>query len=121
MSRTYSNGFIFSYKIIVSVIYSGVREGKRSTCLGPPSKYFARKYSSFLPLDSKRQVHFSCKMFQFGKPIYADYFLEAPYGLAQGLQTFLSESHFTTVRGPDILRNGIVSGYVIFYEINKIL
>jgi len=48
MSRTYSNGFIFSYKIIVSVIYSGVREGKRSTWLGPPSKYFARKYSSFL-------------------------------------------------------------------------
>ena len=28
------------------------------------------------------------------------------------VQTFLSESHYTTVRGPDILRNRIVSGYV---------
>jgi len=27
-------------------------------------------------------------MFQFGKPIYVDYFLEALYGLAQGFQTF---------------------------------
>jgi len=71
------------------------------------------------PLASKRQVHFYYKMFQFGKPIYADYFLEALYGLAQGLQTFLSESHYTTVREPDILRNRIVSGHVTFYEINK--
>jgi len=37
----------------------------------------------------------------------------------RGLQTFLSESHYTTVRGPDILRNRIVSGYITFYEINK--
>jgi len=58
-------------------------------------------------------------MFQFGKPIYADYFLEALYDLSQGLQTSLSQSHYTTVRGPDILRNRIVSGYVTFYEINK--
>jgi len=35
------------------------------------------------------------------------------------VQTFLSESHYTTVRGPDILRNRIVSGYVAFYEIHK--
>jgi len=27
-------------------------------------------------------------MFQFGKPIYADYFLEALYGLAQGSPNF---------------------------------
>jgi len=35
----------------------------------------------------------------------------------QGCQTFSSEgriSSYTTVRGPDILRNVIVSGYVIF-------
>jgi len=47
-------------------------------------------------------------MFQFGKPIYADYFIEALHGLSQGLQTFLSESHYTTVRGQDILRVRIV-------------
>jgi len=33
---------------------------------------------------SKRRVHIHCKIFQFGKPIYADYFLEALYGLVQG-------------------------------------
>ena len=37
----------------------------------------------------------------------------ALYDLAQGLQTFLSESHYTTVRGQDILRNRIVSGCYI--------
>jgi len=72
------------------------------------------------PLTSKRQVHFYRKMFQFGKPIYADYFPEALYDLAQGLQTFLSESHYTTVRGLDILRNRIISGYVAFYEISEL-
>jgi len=60
-------------------------------------------------------------MFQFGKPIHADYFLEALYCLAQGLKTFFSEGRYTTVRGPDILRSRIVSGYVTFYEINKFL
>ena len=42
-----------------------------------------------------------------------------------GLPTFLQEAYihqlirnYTTVRGPDILRNVIVSGYVIFYKIN---
>jgi len=42
--------------------------------------------------------------------------------VVQGLQNFLSEGHisyYTTVRGPDILRNVIVSGYVAFYQINK--
>ena len=42
--------------------------------------------------------------------------------LGRDLQTFLSEGHinyYTTVRGPDILRNMIVSGYVAFYKINK--
>jgi len=58
-------------------------------------------------------------MFQFGKPIYVDYFREALYGLAQGSTTLLSESHYTTVRGPDILRNRIVSGCVTFCKINK--
>jgi len=38
--------------------------------------------SLLTPLASKRRVHFHCKMCQFGKPIYADYFLEALYGLA---------------------------------------
>jgi len=28
-------------------------------------------------------------------------------------------SYYTTVRGPDILRNVIVSGYVTFYQISK--
>ena len=43
----------YSHKIIVKVIYSGVRKGKRSTLplappfQGPRSWYFARKYSSF--------------------------------------------------------------------------
>jgi len=32
-----SIGFIFSYKVIVIIMYRGVlREGKRGTCLGPP-------------------------------------------------------------------------------------
>ena len=38
------------------------------------------------------------------------------------LQTFLSEGHtsyYTTVRGPDMFRNVIVSGCVTFYQINK--
>jgi len=42
--------------------------------------------------------------------------------LEQGLQTFLSEGHIscrTTIRGLDILRNVIVSGYITFYQINK--
>jgi len=60
-------------------------------------------------------------MFQTGKPIFADYFLETLYGLTQGLQTFLSDCHYTTVRGPDILRIKIVSGYATFYEVNKFL
>ena len=41
--------------------------------------------------------------------------------LNQGLQTVLSEGHIsycTTVRGADILRNVILSGYVTFHEIN---
>jgi len=39
-------GFIFSYTIIVRVMYSGVlREGKR---IGSPARYFARKSSLFL-------------------------------------------------------------------------
>jgi len=40
------------------------------------------------------------------------------------LQTFLSDGHicyYRTVRGADILRNVIVSGYVTFYQFNKIL
>jgi len=40
----------------------------------------------------------------------------------QDLQTFLPEGrirYFTTVRGPHILRNVIVSGYVAFYQTNK--
>jgi len=40
----------------------------------------------------------------------------------RALQTFLSGGHisyFTTVRGPDVLRNVIVSGYVTIYQINK--
>ena len=43
--------------------------------------------------------------------------------LVQGLQSFSSEGHmslYTTVWGPDILRNVIVSGYVAFYQINKL-
>jgi len=28
-------------------------------------------------------------------------------------------SYYTALRGPDILRNGIVSGYVTFYKINE--
>ena len=40
------------------------------------------------------------------------------------LQTFLSDglifiSNYTEVRGPDILRNVIVSGYITFYQNNK--
>jgi len=38
------------------------------------------------------------------------------------LQTFLSEGHicyYATVRGPDILHNVIVSGYVTFYKVKK--
>ena len=77
------------------------------------------KYQAQGGFNSNPRVHFYCKIFQFGKPIYADYFLEALYGLSQGLQIFLSVSHYTTVRGPEILRNWIVSGYVTFYEINK--
>jgi len=39
-----------------------------------------------------------------------------------GVSTFLSEGHisyYTTVRGLDILRNAIVSGYVTFCQINN--
>jgi len=39
------------------------------------------------------------------------------------LQTFMSEGHrryYTTVRGPDILRDAVVSGYATFYQINKL-
>jgi len=41
---------------------------------------------------------------------------------SRGLQTFLSKGHisyYTTVRGPEILRNVIVSGYLTFRQINK--
>jgi len=41
---------------------------------------------------------------------------------SRGLRTFLSEGHissYTTVRGPDIFRNVIVSGYVTFYQVKK--
>jgi len=37
---------------------------------------------------SKLRVNFYCKIFQFGKPIYADYFLEALYGMAQASPKF---------------------------------
>jgi len=39
-----------------------------------------------------------------------------------GVSKFFSEGHisyYTTVRGPDILRNAIVSEYVTLYQINK--
>jgi len=75
-------------------------------------------------------VHFYYKMRQFGKPIYGDYFLETLYAPAQGSPNiFVREPlhnifvrHFVCiciVRGLDILRNRIVSGYVTFYEINN--
>ena len=38
------------------------------------------------------------------------------------LQTFLSEGHigqYRTCRGPDVLRDVIVAGYVILYKVNK--
>jgi len=41
------------------------------------------------------------------------------FSITQGLQTFLSKDHisyYPTVRGPYILRNVIVSGYVAFYQ-----
>jgi len=41
---------------------------------------------------------------------------------SRGLQTFLYEGHisyYSTVRGPDILHNVIVQGYVTVYEIKK--
>jgi len=41
----------------------------------------------------------------------------------RGLQTILSEGHMsyhTAVRGPDILRNVIVSVHVTFYQISKL-
>jgi len=40
----------------------------------------------------------------------------------QGSPKFLGEDHISyckIVRGPDILRNVIFSGYVIFYQINR--
>jgi len=43
-------------------------------------------------------------------------------GLEQGLQTFSSKgyiSHYTTVRGPDILQKVIVSRYLKFHQIKK--
>ena len=42
----------------------------------------------------------------------------------KGLQTFLSEGHisyYRPYRGPGVLRNVIVLGYVSFCQINKIL
>ena len=39
-----------------------------------------------------------------------------------GLQTFLSKGHISlcrTCRGPDVIRNVIVAGYVIYYKIKK--
>jgi len=42
--------------------------------------------------------------------------------IKQGLQTFLSEgriNYYTKVRGPNILRIGIVSGCITFYQIKK--
>jgi len=52
---------------------------------------------------SKRRVHFHCKFFQFGKPIYADYFLEALYGLAQEPPNFF---------GREPLQNGSRTGHL---------
>jgi len=43
--------------------------------------------------------------------------------LYQGSPNFLTEGHisyYTTVRGPDIFCNVMISGYVTFYQINKI-
>ena len=65
----------------------------------------------------KQDVATSFELFlqnQFGPVLRVD--------LNQCLQTFLSEGHisyYTTVRGPDILRNVVVSDYVTFYQINK--
>jgi len=44
--------------------------------------------------------------------------------LNRGFQMFSSEGHisyYTKVRGSDILRNVIVSGYVTFYQVKKLL
>jgi len=44
--------------------------------------------------------------------------------LSRDLQTFLSEGHisyYTQLRGLDILRDVIVSGYLTFYQINTFL
>ena len=46
----------------------------------------------------------------------------APFAYIKGPPNLLSEGHisyYTTVRGPDILRNVVVSEYVTFYQINK--
>jgi len=44
-----------------------------------------------------------------------------PIHIDQGSPKFLGEDHISyckTVRGPEILRNAIFSGYVTFYQIN---
>ena len=49
-------------------------------------------------------------------------FEKVTLGVHQGSLKFLSEGHinyYTTIRGPDILRNVIVSGYVRFYHIYR--
>ena len=44
---------------------------------------------------SKRRVHFHCKIFQLGKPIYVDYFLEALYGLTPGFSKLFCQRTIT--------------------------
>ena len=55
-------------------------------------------------------------MLQTNKQLYAH------GGFTGGIAKLFPEDHisyYTTFRGPDILRNVIVSGYVAFYQINK--
>jgi len=73
-----------------------------------------------LQVSSKRLVVHQCycwiKIFVYFELLPSSIIL-----LEQGPQTFLSEGHtscYTTFRGPDILRNVVVSGYVTFYQIN---
>jgi len=40
--------------------------------------------------------------------------------LDQGSPNFLAGSYYTPVRGPDVVHNVIVSGYVTLYQINTL-
>jgi len=98
------------------------RQNRPNMCY-PTTKHDFKNFGSIARLRAWAVVSQACAERRcFGRKLDGRALGRAFKMVSQGLQTSLSEGHityYTAVRGPDVLRNVIVSRYITFYQINK--